>query len=450
MNNRKIPTVLGVVLVIALVAGLAVTTTGLGKIKTFFTRAAQSSPPVGTVESVNVDNTSFTVIWTTEEDSAGAVFYGKTSDLETGVAVDQRDLGGSIGKFKTHFVKVSGLSESTRYFFKLGETEGSYGDPAKNNSPYEVTTGKKLLTESDLEPKGGIALASSGSPLGDGFATWQTPGAAKMASLVTKNGNYEFPLKKARNTGLNESFKSEAGQPEKVIIKIDPSNEATVNCQIGKGNTYPQVKIGETADCNASSASANELFEKLNSVNTSSESAEESSGSGGFKSLLKPPKTATGSVEVNLKDGQTVSTGLPVISGKSGSKQVIKIEVHSEEVYTATIIADSAGNWSWTPPATLAPGEHTATITVINADGTTQSVTRTFFVTAGQPVLPITAGTPSASLTPSTMPSPTPVPTTDELYQSGEESNTILILLIGLIFITLSTGAIILSKDGLK
>lgn len=99
---------------------------------------------------------------------------------------------------------------------------------------------------------------------------------------------------------------------------------------------------------------------------------------------------------MNITSGQTVSSTLPTISGTAGSKQVVKIEIHSETPYSGAVVAGPDGSWSWTPPSNLSPGQHTVTITVVNADGTTQKITRDFYVAGGSPILPLTSGTPSA------------------------------------------------------
>ncbi|MBI3559417.1 hypothetical protein HY085_03395, partial [Candidatus Gottesmanbacteria bacterium] len=141
--------------------------------------------------------------------------------------------------------------------------------------------------------------------------------------------------------------------------------------------------------------------------------------------------TPSGGLEVNLQDNSTMSTSLPIISGKAGPNQVVKITIHSDQIYNGQVIADPAGNWTWTPPTGLSPGQHTATITITNADGTTQTVTRTFTVPANGSILPITSGTPSAQ---PVTPPPIPVPVT------GALENTLIMLTAGLGFVTLGAG----------
>lgn len=427
MREKKIPTILGIVLVLFLVGALAVLTQGFDKAKSFLTRAEVGTPPSSQVETANITDSSFTVFWVTEKPSNGAVFYGKTPELEGGVAVDQRDLGGSVGNYTAHFVKVSNLTENTKYYFKVGQTQSSYGDPEKSNAPFEVSTGPQLTGENQAETLSGSALKADGSPLDDGVGSWQSPGSSKVASLINKDGTYELSVNLARTSDLSDWFEAKTNGPEKILIHSG-EGQATLNCLIGQTTKLPSVKVGETIDC--------------------VEGNPESTGSSGsFGSLVKDGRStnfgSAGEAEINIESGETVSTGLPTFSGKVAPKQVVKITIHSEEIYTGTVIADSNGSWSWAPPATLGPGEHTVTLTIVNADGTTQTVTRTFFVTAGQSILPVTAGTPSGTLSPTPTLTPTPAPTpADRLVDSGVVVPTFLALTTGFIFIILSIGAI--------
>lgn len=409
MGNRKIPTFLGILMVLFLVAGVAFVTGGIDKARGFLTSASGNPPPSSVVEVANITDSSFVVFWTTVEPSGGAVFFGKTPELEAGVAVDERDLGGESGDYKTHFVRVNGLSEKTKYYFKVGQTEPSF-------SQIETVTAPTLSTNSELESLSGSAVLANGDPVSDGVAIWQSPGSAKIAALVNTDGTFVLPLNLARNANLDSWFPSEVGNPEKVLV-LSGDSEGTVNCLTGESSTLLEVRLGQTLDCSPTATP-----------------------SGSFKSLLGSPSqaSASGEASLNIESGESVSTGLPTFTGKVGPKQVVKIVIHSEEVYSGTVIADSKGAWSWTPPANLTPGEHTVTITVVNADGTTQTVTKTFFVTAGESILPLTSGTPSGEI------STTPTPT-DELIESGVETPTLLALTLGLLFTILSAGIIFTS-----
>ncbi len=427
MGNKKIPSVLGVFIVILMVAALFVTTNGVDKVRDIFTNASGQPEPKN-VTIANISNNSFTVFWTTDTPSGGAVFYGTSENLGDGIAVDQRDLGGAGEKYQTHFVIVNGLSESTKYYFKIGESDPAFG-------PYDATTGPKLDDATEAVQLSGKVTSSSGFPVSGSVASWQAPGASKIASLVKSDGTYVLPISNARVTNLSSAFAPESGSPEKIIITGSES-EATINCTYGEATNLPTVQMGKTISCSDTASST-----QATSQETSTETQEtKTTTSTGFKNLVKSNTQATSSgstetVDVNIESGESVSTSLPTFSGKAGPKQKVKIVVHSEDVYSGTVIAKPDGSWSWTPPANLTPGEHTVTITVVNADGTTQTVNRTFTVNSGESILPITAGTPSATITSAPLPD-------DELIATGVEAPTILALTLSVLFITLSIGTI--------
>lgn len=447
MKQRKIPTVLGVFLVIIMLAGLFVATRGVGdldNLRLLFTQADETKKPANITLS-NITGSSFTVSWTTESPSGGAVFYGNTPDLKGGIAVDERDAGQSDDLFTTHLVRVNRLEPNTTYYFKLGETSASYGNPEADNAAFEVTTGPNLSSTANLSPVSGKAFLANGQALVGGIVIWQSPGASKLSTLTKDDGSYTLSLNQARTTNLTSAFEPGVNVQEMVVISGGTNQEAVINCVVGTVSTFPSIRIGQTMDCTDENAnqSASQSGMAAFSEETDDVIEDLETGFGSFGNLSTGTSgTITENTDtINIQAGETVSTGMPTFSGKVEPQQVIKIVVHSDDVYSGTVIAKSDGSWSWTPPASLTPGEHTVTITIVNSDGTTQTVERTFYVTAGEPIMPITSGTSSGTISPTPITTPTPLPT-DVLLESGVDGPTITVLLISLSFIILSIGAI--------
>lgn len=431
--QRKIPTLLGIFLTLVLVAGLVFATSQMSKVTKLFSRAQGNLAPIF-LETGNITDSGFTIFWTTETETTGAVFFGKKTTLGDGIALDDRDSGSPNGKFLTHFVRINGLLPQTKYYFKVGSGTATFGDQTKTDSPFVLTTGEKSSNTSIVDPVFGKILDSTGAPVSGVIAIFEASGAGRIVSLSKSDGTYVLPV--VNTTTLAETITLEGGTARSVI-----------SCQSGLDRPVPTVKLGENADCSKPSPA--------------------------------PPKASSGGeITTNISDGETVSSPLPTVSGRAGPNQVVKIEIHSPTVYSGTVKADPAGNWSWTPPANLSPGQHTVTITVVNADGTTQTVTRTFYVSSGENILPITSGTPSAILThltclsyrcvtisgagpndctmdadcgatpsatpppsippvlPPVIPPPPPPPTT------GRTENTLILLTLGLIFATLGVGLV--------
>lgn len=369
-TNRRIPTLAAIGLVVVLVAGVALSVAGLGQVTKFFNFASSGTQP-SRVAVVNVNDASFTVTWLTDKEEGGSVAYGPTQSLGSGVAIDDRNLTKPDGKYRTHFVRISGLAAGTKYFYKI-QPGGTVAD---------TMTGAKLAAVPAVDPIYGQVTGGGGA-----LAVWEAAGAGKLAAIVKDDGNYVLPIGNARTQDLTSFFSLASGTAETITID-NGDGTSTISCVGGKDRPLPTVTMGMTVDCQAKTAKP------------SLPSATKATASGGFKVPTKAPTTTSGSTDVNISNGETVSTPLPTISGKAGPGQVVKIKIESETPYSGTVIADPAGNWSWTPPANLAPGDHMVTITVVNADGTTQTVTRQFTVNAGSSILPITSGTPSATLT---------------------------------------------------
>lgn len=90
------------------------------------------------------------------------------------------------------------------------------------------------------------------------------------------------------------------------------------------------------------------------------------------------PTGSTGQVALtSITSGQTVTSTKPVFSGIAPPGSTVTITVYSDPL-TATVVADSSGHWSWTPPEDLAPGNHTVTITATSTQGQTSTTTSSF------------------------------------------------------------------------
>ncbi len=455
-SQKRIPTALGLVLVLCLIVAVAVTTQAAQKVTSLFSKASEVSN-LGTVGVANTTDTSFSVYWTTDVQDDGAVYYGQTPALEIGVAMDDRDLTNPDGKYLTHLVRLTNLKPQTKYYFKVGATQSTAtGDPNNNSAPYTATTGQTLTNTPTTTPAYGQVLDAASSPASDVLVLWTVPGATSIAALSKSDGNYVLPVANAQKIDLSGYFQMTATDSETISLDKGSQGQATITCKPSLDHPLPTVKLGDTVDCLKGTGS--------NSAATNGNSNQ----SPGFKPPSNSGSTTStgGDIQVNITNGQIVNSPLPTISGKAGPNQTIKIEIHSVTVYSGSVQAAADGSWSWTPPANLAPGQHTVTITIVNPNGTTQVVQRTFTVSSGTPILPITSGTPSATLThyacvnnacvqvdgagsdscavdadcqPVTpTPSATPPATPATPPSTGATENTLLLLTMGAAFVILS------------
>ena len=430
---KRIPTIIGLVLVVTIVAGLAVVKTMVRQNVSFFSKASSEKTLVLPLSAANVTDTGFSVYWISGSVGPDSVAFGKTRSANDGVAVDQNSSS-------VHLVRVANLKPGTKYFYRLAT--------GSSTETSEVTTLSAPI-EAVADPVFGKAVAEA-------LVVWEAEGSVggKLVTMTKGDGSYVLPV-----VGLLP------GQTETISVYTQDGN-ASIVCTSGLDKPLPSIAVGDNLNCKD--------FQGI----PSSPSSGENNSPSGFKVPSSPTGSVGGELKVNLKEKETVSTPLPTISGKAGPNQVVKIEIHSPEVYTGMVKADATGTLSWTPPANLTPGSHTVTITITNPDGTTQTVVRTFYVSANAPILPITAGTPSATPThraclnqacaqvegegadsclvdadcvpPPAPPvaTPTPVPTVPipppvVTPPTGAFENTLFLIVAGLVLITVGVGMIL-------
>lgn len=87
----------------------------------------------------NVDDTAFTVIWTSDNAETGYVNYGTTADNLDRTA---QDIRGKSTKKRSHHVAIAGLSASTTYYYEFVSSGTTYRDYC--DAAFEVTTGPNL------------------------------------------------------------------------------------------------------------------------------------------------------------------------------------------------------------------------------------------------------------------------------------------------------------------
>lgn len=87
-----------------------------------------------------------------------------------------------------------------------------------------------------------------------------------------------------------------------------------------------------------------------------------------------PPSTEV------TQDGAIFQTQLPTLTGTGTAGATVTIIIHSDETVTGAVTVNEDGTWTFTPDTPLSPGSHTATITITNPDGTTETQTLTFTV----------------------------------------------------------------------
>ncbi len=485
--QKRLPTFIGIgILVIALMAGVYVTTIGGGP-GVFAPRATAETTPQK-IKVTNITDSSFTISFVTSDKTAGFVKYGEEENSTKSQASDDRDqLSGSVGEFNVHHITVRGLQANTTYYYLLGT--GSRNTFDNNGQAFKVTTTKRSGAPSAAKTAYGNVLNESGGPAEGSVVYVTIEGVGEMSSLVKNSGSWAIPLSNAR-TSDGSGYATLTDDQTMLINVQGPAVNSTssLTTTIAQSQPVPTITLGQnnvsivpdntmTSDTNTTSLEATAMEDTTMTASDSTETmmtdstASDSAGtSGELTSLLAdtPASTTNMIVDTDLTTEQKVATSQPTIKGKAAPNVTVNIEVHSDTTITQEITADENGEFVLDISKlsqNLEPGEHTVTYTYTDPN-TGKEVTKTTTFTVEDPSAntqlasttttstsgPYGTGNPyPMEGTASASPSPTPKATasssstiatrssqpatSSSLPVSGSVSTTLVLLVGGLFFI---------------
>lgn len=212
MINTRIPTFLGIVAItIGIVAGGLL----VSERQTLQTSGKADITPKN-VRVSNITGSSFTVSWTTEETTSGALSWGK-SDSRFSL----------ITPSNTHTVHshtLTDLTPSQTYSFTI-ISEGKTFD--NNKIPWTVKTGASLPPPQNPYNITGTVVDKLGKPIEGALVYATVGGIYPLSTTTSQSGNWVLSLGLARTNDLLNYSKL---KPETTLIEIsvfDTSNEPT-------------------------------------------------------------------------------------------------------------------------------------------------------------------------------------------------------------------------------
>lgn len=398
--TKKFPTIIGLLILVgAVVAGWYYLT----KMKPSIPAEIQPNK----VRITNVADNKFTVSWITPSSVPGEIEYGKVGEkLTTRVADDRDTLSEGAKAYITHHITVSELQPNTQYAFRIvsGENKVRFD---KNGSPYTVTTGP-LISETPTAESFYGQVETTDKQMAEGAIVYVTiPGAGALSTLVKTSGNYSVPLSTARSEDLKQYVTYD---PRATVVNVNVQygqEEATAVVTLANAKPVPIIAMGQNHDFRAEQEEPN--IAQVEPV----EEKPETPTVFNVEPLGDIPEPTGEVILLNPEEeGEELATTKPEFRGTGPGSTVLSITVHSVTPYSDTVVIGSNGNWTWTPPANLEPGEHTVIIAYIDAEGLEQTIERTFTVAQVMAINgdPAFEATPSASVKASATPKPSVKP----------------------------------------
>jgi len=417
--QQRIPTLLGLgLLVVGVIAGL--TLVGSDSASQFLPRASEDAVP-RQVRITNINDSGFTVSFVTDVASPGYVKYGSDQNRMNIQVRDDRDkLANTVANYLTHHITIQGLEPSTQYYFVLGTGDRTEFD--NTGAPFAVRTARRQTVEGETRTAYGSVRNEVGNPADGAVVYVSIQGASPLSALVKPNGSWAVQLTNVRTQDLSALYTYSERDPVSVQVQ-GLQRDQSINISTSVGNISPLQDLVFGQENTIGAAATPEPMQITNdpSSDATQESGESSlsTQTGGFSTIVDEssaaPTTTSTIVEIELENNETIATQKPEFLGTAPANGFVQIEVHSEQAFFDVAPVDASGNWNWTPPEDLAPGDHSITVTYTDENGIQQKIERTFIVLAeGESSLPSFTSSPSgtiASPTPTPTPLPTPLPT---------------------------------------
>ncbi len=397
--NKRLPSFFGFFFIILAIG----TITWLSRNAILFnTKAATDNIPKD-VRVSNVTDTTFTVSYITDASVLGSIKFKKSGQTDQ-VALDDRDTSqGTPKEYMVHYISVKKLTPTTTYTFTITSGEETFSN---NNAAYEVTTAAPVTIESDeseFPTINGKVILDDGTAPTEALAYVNSEGSQLLSTLIKTDGSYSFEPTSLRNTTLSDVILLTPEHILKMQI-IDATKTSDISLLYSQIDPVPLITLSKNYNFVVSQ-------DPLNQTPIASESAESSEEIPAFPIIEDQPGTTTPQILTPKKE-QEFNDQQPLFRGKAVPNETVTITINSEQTITATVTADSNGNWQYRPNEDLEPGTHTITMRTVDASGLMRVITQSFVVYAEGSQFTEPSVSPSASRTLTPTAKPTATPTT--------------------------------------
>jgi hypothetical protein len=339
-RKKRIPTLIGlIILVSSIILGVQL----INQRQMFRLQAKDETTPKN-VRISNITDSSFSISWTTDYETKGFVKWGEKST--NSIVPDTIDPN---NKTKNHYLTLENLVKNKNYYFIINSEGVDYNS---NGLAWQVQTGESISPPSNSKIIYGIILNPSGQPEKGMLVYVSAGGGSSLSTTTGEDGTWAIPLSLTRTKDLG-SYISIDEHITIIEISAQSGNLITVATIYPIAATpVPPMTLGQTYDFKSLTG------ENLGNIPEASIEISPESGTN-----ITPTPNIEKSVSIdNPKEGQIIMSSSFEFYGGGPPGTPIIITVESENPIVDNIEADSNGNWMWSPPQELGPGEHSITI----------------------------------------------------------------------------------------
>jgi hypothetical protein len=378
--NRKIPTILGILLILFVVVF-------------FFSLTNKTAVPsraskvnVKRAEVTNLSPIQVTVYWQTDAKETGWIIYGNTKEQLTKIALDDRDVADKKTAYTNHYVTLRNLKPGSHYYYAMISANQKIVKPDGNL--FEFTTPFNSTAKTKIDPSTGKVLKANLNPLGSAIVLLFVDEKTLPLSTMTKeSGEWLVPL----NTFFDKTTYEEKhfSGDERARIEIISEEE---------GITTITSRLKDLALRNESVViGKNYNFIDSNDVLSAS-------------AVFKNEQSNKNISIVYPLEGSLIPGRRPLVKGTAVPGMEISITINSPKTFSARVTADKDGNWNYLIPEDLELGQHTVTVKVKDRFGKETISSRVFTIVANAGNEAKVLGTASGEPTITYAPTPTSVP----------------------------------------
>jgi len=394
---KKIPTLLAIFILFAGIGGIVLVNQSTQRL----TSKAQTESLPKDIHFTNITDASFTVSWFTDTSVAGRVVVGDGRNTLTYLEDADND---NIPRPRTaHFVTVKNLSENSSYLVKVisGDTACKI---AQSCPEFTQKTANRLTNPVILPAARGSVITEDGKSASDAIVYLTVGKSPPLATKTDSGGLWVISF----NNLYTSDFLTRPNLSDNDIVQIigkaspDKKTEAVIDIKSIRQNlTIPPLQIGKSYNF-IDLISKKDMLAGLNQSNTLGLQTQ----TGNPNNISSTSTSKSIDILFPSADDDTTTDNQPRFRGIAPKNTQLILTVNSSP-QTARIITGADGTWSWRPTTPLEPGIHHLGITGYDEKGNYITLTRRFIVLkSGEQVLG--EATASATLTPTTNPSPTP------------------------------------------